>query len=244
MSDSVPAPVADKGVLSRAIGVIMSPGSTFETVARYPRPAAILFLACLVLGLATGLPQLTERGRQTAVDSQVRAIERFSGRAVTPEVYAQMEDRARYGGYITLVSMFIFVPVVSLVFGALYWAIFNAILGGTASFKQVLAIVTHSQVIGALGAVAAAPIQYVQGIQTMAGPFNLGALMPMLEPDSFLANFLGSISFFTLWQIVISAIGLAVLYRRRTSRIAMSLIAVYLLLAATITAAVSSFMGR
>ncbi len=62
-------------------------------------------------------------------------------------------------------------------------------MGGMATFKQVLAIVTHSQVIGALGLVAALPIYILgSGAMTMSGPFNLGALAPMLEEGSTLAT--------------------------------------------------------
>jgi hypothetical protein len=134
-------------------------------------------------------------------------------------------------------------PVISMIIAGVMWAIFNAILGGTASFKSVLTVVTHSQVIGALGAAASAPIQYLQGIQNMAGPFNFGVLVPMLDQNSFLAMFLGSISVFVLWQLAVCAIGLAVLYSRNTGRVTAGLIATYLVLAGVITGIVSSFMG-
>ena len=98
-------------------------------------------------------------------------------------------------------------PVMSLLITGVLWVVFNAILGGTAGFKSVLTVVTHSQVIGALGAVAAAPIQYLQGIQNMAGPFNFGVLVPMLDPGSFLALFLGGVSVFVLWFQVSSPSG-------------------------------------
>ena len=122
--------------------------------------------------------------------------------------------------------------------------LFNAILGGTATFKQVLGVIAHTQIIPALGAVLAAPVQYIQGVWTTAGPFNLGALLPMLEPGSFLASFLGSIGFFTLWQIVVAAIGLGILYRRRTAPIAMGLTAAYLIIVAAIAVSLAAIGGR
>ena len=244
MSDS-PAPAgAEKGLFSRAIGVIVSPGDTFRHVVRNPRAVGVLFLAAVVIALATGLPQFTERGRMAALDAQVQAIERFTGSAVTPEMYAQLERQAHYGAYSALAGTFIMLPVITLVIAGILWVTFNAILGGTATFKAVVAVVAHTQVIGALGAVAAVPIQYVQGIQSMAGPFNLGALAPMLDPRSFLAMYLGGISVFTLWQVAVTAIGLSVLYARPAGRVATGLIIAYLVLAAVITAVVSSFMGR
>ena len=243
MADSVVTAPSDKGVISRAIGIIGSPGATYKEALRDPRPAGILFLCCLVIALATGLPQFTERGQQAALDSQVQAIERFTGQPVTPEVYAQMERQAVYGGYFAMVGVFVMMPVMSLIIAGLLWVVFNAVLGGSATFKAVLTVVTHSQVIGALGAVAAAPIQYLQGVQSMAGPFNFGALVPMLDPGSFLAMYLGSIGVFVLWQLAVCAIGLAALYSRSVGRVTAGLITTYLVLAAVITGAISSFMG-
>jgi hypothetical protein len=77
----------------------------------------------------------------------------------------------------------------------------------------------------------------------MAGPFNFGALLPMLDPGSFLAMFLGSISVFVLWQLSVCAIGLSVLYRRSAGGVTTGLILVYLAIAAAVTAVVSSFIG-
>src|SRR5690606_2131298 len=125
------------------------------------------------------------------------------------------EARAGAGAYTSMVGVFIGVPVVVLIFSAIYWAIFNVVLGGTASLKEVLGVTAHAQVIGALGAVVGVPIQLMQGVFTASGPFNLGALVPMLEPDSLLAVFLGAISVFSLWQAVVNGLGLAVLYKRK-----------------------------
>jgi hypothetical protein len=242
--ESVATAPSGKGVFSRAIGIIVSPGATFKDVLRNPRPVGILLLCCVVIALATGLPQLTERGQQAALDSQVQAIERFTGQPVTPEMYTQMERQAAYGGYFAFVGVFVMMPVMSLIISGVLWVVFNAILGGTATFKSVLTVVTHSQVIGAIGAAISAPIQWLQGTQTMAGPFNFGVLLPMLDPGSFLAMFLGSVGVFVLWQLAVCAIGLAVLYSRSAGRVTAGLITAYLLLAAAITGVISSFTGR
>ena len=243
MPDSVATAPSGKGVLGRAIGIIVSPGATYKEVLLNPRPVGILLLCCLVIAMAAGLPQFTERGQQAALDMNVQNIERFTGRPVTAEMYTQMERQAAYGGYFAFVGVFVMMPVMSLIFTGVLWVVFNAILGGTATFKSVLTVITHSQVIGALGAVAAAPIQYLQGTQNMAGPFNFGVLLPMLDPGSFLALFLGGISVFVLWQLAVCAIGLAVLYSRSAGRVTAGLTASYLVIAAVVTGVISSFMG-
>jgi hypothetical protein len=233
VSDAVVTARSEPGVFARAVGVILSPAATFASITRDPRPAGVLFVACVLVGLAGGLPQLTERGRQATLDAQVQSVERFTGQPASPEMRAQLERQVQFGVYGAFVGVFIMMPAVSILIAAVLWVTFNAGLGGSAPFKAILA----------LGAVVSAPIQLAQGVQSLAGPFNLGGLVPMLDPSGFVATFLSGISVFALWQIVVCAVGLAVLYRRRATGIALGLIAVYLVLAATITNLFSSLSG-
>lgn len=243
MTDETTPASADPGLIGRAIGVITSPGATFVHVVKAPRPVAILLLVAIVVAVAQAIPQMTEAGRQAIVDTQVQTMERFTGQPVTDEVYQQMLDRSRIGAYVGIGMTFIMLPIVALFFAVLYWGVFNAVLGGTAAFKQVLGIVAHSMVIGAVGAVITAIVQLMTGTFTPTGPFSLGALMPMLDPETFLGRFLTWINGITLWQIVVIAIGLAVLYRRKSTGIAVTLIVLYLALVAAGVAIFGSLFG-
>jgi hypothetical protein len=74
------------------------------------------------------------------------------------------------------------------------------------------------------------PLNYLRG--TMTSATNLGVLaQSMLDDSSFLAHLLGMIDIFIVWQIVVLAIGLAVLYRRRTQPIATTLLVLYAVIA-------------
>ncbi len=85
MTEPSTAPVPDKGLIARAIGIVTAPGETFRSVVKEPRPALMLLLVCAVIALATALPQFTERGRLAALEMQVQQTERFM--TVTPEAY-------------------------------------------------------------------------------------------------------------------------------------------------------------
>lgn len=246
MSD-MPTPAVQPGtpgVVARAIGMIFSPTETFRSIVQHPRPVGILFLVCLVIGLAASAPQFTEAGRQATLDMAVQQNERFSGQPVTPEMYAQLETLASMGPYLAIVDAFVRVPVFVLIFSVIYWAIFNIVLGGTATVKQVLGVTAHAQVIAALGAVAGLPIQLLQGTFTAAGPFNLGAVAPMLEPNSRLAMFLGGLTVFGIWQVIVNGLGIGVLYKRSPTSIILILLAIYLGLTAIFTVGMSLLMGR
>ncbi len=175
--------------------------------------------------MAAAAPQFTEAGRQAILNA------RMQGAQATPQATAMVETIGRFLPYLTLASSLIFVPIMALVLTAIYWAAFNTILGGTATFKQVLATVTHSQVIGALGVLVALPIMLMRPTATMGGPFNLGALVPMLEQGSKLAKLLGNISVFSIWGVFVTSVGLSVLYRRKTTGIFVTLMVVYGLIA-------------
>ena len=56
----------------------------------------------------------------------------------------------------------------------------------------------------------------------------------MLEPSSFIARFLGTIDFLLVWWAMVLAIGVAVLYERRTAPIAIAFLMVYGLVATII----------
>ena len=226
-ASSIPPAEPIPNLLSRAIGVITSPGATFAHVVRTPKVAGMLFLVALVMGLAQGLPQLTERGRAAALEMQVQQMERF-GVAVTDEMYQQMEQRSHsdLGAYSSIVGMFVAIPFGAVIMTVLLWVAFNTIMGGTASFKHVMSVVAHSQAVSALGAIISAPIMYARGVMSTSIA-NLGALLPMLDETSFLAKLLGGIDLFVIWWVVVLSIGLAALYRKKTSSIATGLFVVY-----------------
>jgi len=103
-------------------------------------------------------------------------------------------------------------------------------MGGEASFKQVFTVLTHAGVISAVSTAFSGAIHYVR--PGAAGSVaNLGALLPMLPEHSFVANLLGMVDLFLIWYLIVLAIGLGVLYRRKTQPIAISLLSFYAVIA-------------
>jgi hypothetical protein len=96
-------------------------------------------------------------------------------------------------------------------------------------------------VISALGQLFTAPLNLLRGAAGSAT--NLAVLLPMIDETSFLGRLFGAIDLFIIWYVIVLAIGLAVLYKRRTQPIAISLLAVYAVIALGIAAVMSSFGG-
>ena len=235
-----PSAGAPKGLASRAIGVLLSPRATYQEVAARPRWAGALGLVLLVAVAATLVFFSTDVGRQALLDQQIRSMESF-GKPVTDAQYAQLQRMAPYSGYFGAAGQFVFLPLIALIVSGLAFAVFNAALGCDAAFKQVFAVVVHSGFVVALQQLFVLPLDYAR--QSLSSPTNLSVFLPMLDENSFPARMLGSIDLFVIWWAVSLAIGLGVLYRRRTGPIASTLLIVYAVVAVVIAAVKTALSG-
>jgi hypothetical protein len=223
-----PAPM---NLFARFIGVITAPRATFQAVAASPKVLGILAAVAILTGVFTALPMTTEAGKQAALEQQVEQMKSF-GFPVTDQMYDQLEKGTGRMPYTTAGSIIVFTPIIGLIFAGILFAIFNAALGGEASFKQVYSTYMHSGVIGTLSAVLSGTVNYFSG--RVGSVTNMGALLPMLSEKSFLSHLMGTIDIFIIWSVVVLAIGLGVLYKRRTQPIAISLLSVYAVIAIVI----------
>ena len=234
-----PAPdTAPMSLVPRFLGIITSPRRTFASVAAHPRWLGMLaVIVVLGAGLAVWF-QSTEVGKLAMIDTSIKAMESF-GFSPSEQMLDQMEKQMLEmplwrTALQTGLSIVVFAPLMYLVIAGIFFGVFSAALGGGATFKQVFATVVHGGVISALGQLFSYPMFYLR--ETMTSATSLGVLLPMLAEDSFLAKFLGAIDLFTVWWVAVLAIGVAVLYRRKTRPIAISLFAVYGVIAAAVAA--------
>ena len=119
--------------------------------------------------------------------------------------------------------------------------IFPAVLGGDAIFKQVFAIVAHAGVVSAAQQLFVYPLDYARA--SLSSPTNLAVFLPFLDENPFPARLLGSIDLFLIWWLVNLAIGLGVLYKRRTGPIAVGFLGVYLAIALIIAVIRTALAG-
>ena len=222
---STPAP---KNLAARFIGIITAPKETYQSVVASPKVLGMLLLTSVLIAVFTALPMTTDAGQQAAIEQQVQQMQSF-GFQVNDQMYEQLQKGAGRMPYTTGISILVVTPIMIAIFSGILFAIFNAALGGEASFKQVYSVYTHSGVIGAVSAILSGAVNYFSG--RVGSVTNLGALLPMLPEKSFGANLLGAVDIFLVWSIVVLAIGLGVLYKRRTQPIAISLLAVYAVIA-------------
>jgi uncharacterized membrane protein len=187
---------------------------------------ALLSVVVIVAGV-TAMFLSTEVGQSAYIDQSLSMMEGY-GRQVNDQQMNGIERMAPYAAYITGGAQLVFIPVVAVIISGLALALFNAILGGEATFKQTFAVVLHSYFIVALGVLFSTPLFYMR--ESMTSATSLSIFFPMVDEATFLGRLMGSIDLFRIWWIVSLSIGLGVLYKRRTGAIAWSLLGLYLIL--------------
>jgi hypothetical protein len=231
VSESVqnkPAP----GLFARMMGVLFSPKETFAAVVAKPRWLGVM-LVTLVMSSAAYYVILSSQDMQDAiVDQQIRGME-SRGNVVSDQQVANIE---RFIGYLPVgyaVGIFILGPLFGAAIAGIVTGIFTTLMGGNGTFKQVFAVMNHAGFIPAISVIFIAGMVAagVKPIGVRPPGANLGVFLPFLEETSFLAIMLRSIDMFLLWWMVVLAIGLGVLYKRRTGPIATTLIGLYIVVA-------------
>jgi len=231
---------ASKGLVSRLVGVLTAPRATYADIAARPRWFGALAVVALVGAVGVFGFMATDVGKQAMLDQQVRTMESF-GMKLTDAQYDRMEQTARFAPYTGAIGQIVGLTIAALVISGLALAIFNAIMGGDASFKQVFSIVVHSGVVVTLSQLFNLPLAYAR--ESLSSATNLAVFLPFLDENSFVARFLGSIDLFQIWWITTLAIGFGVLYRRRTAPIATTMFAIYGGIALVIAAIRSALSG-
>jgi len=240
MADAVSISSADTpqvGLLARLIGVVFAPRDAYAAVAARPTwlgamtVAGVIFIAVQVIFLST------EVGRNAALDQQLGVLKAF-GVTVTDQMLQQMETRQAYAPYTTAASLVVSLPLVSAVVAGLLLAVFTAILGGGANYRQVYAVVAHSMIIGAIQQLFSVPIMYARA--DMSSPTRLSVFFPMLDEMGFATYLLSAIDLFYIWSLLNVSIGVAVLYKRQTGPVAAVLLGIYAVVA-VIIASVRAF---
>jgi hypothetical protein len=231
---TVAAPVAESkgpGLVARTIGVVFSPRSTYAAVAARPRALGVLLFTIVVVSASTSAFLATAPGQEALrdqMDTQIRMVESL-GVTVSDEAYARAEQGLDRAVYTTPITQAIFVPILVAFMAVVFLVIFSMLMGGDATYRQVFAVVAHSGVITAVQVLFTMPLSYATARFATA---NLGVFVPMLEESSYIATFLSYIELFRLWGCINLAIGLGVLYKRRTGGIAMTLVGIYVVGAA------------
>lgn len=217
---------APLSLFARVIGIITSPTETYKSIVAHPKWLGMLLLTTLFAAVMTGGFLFTEVGQNAWLDAAIRP-------GTPPEQIQAMERMAPMLAYFSIGGVLVSIPVMLLLVSGVLYAIFNAALGGTSTFKQLFTVTVHAGAIGMLAQAFTMPLNYMR--ESMTSSSSLAVMLPMLETDSFIYRLAAWADLFVIWQLIVLSIGLGVLYKRKPGPIALTILAVYFGIAVLVT---------
>lgn len=207
---SVPATHSPTSATSRILTVLFSPQKTFEDIVRKPGwlpPVVLLTLLSLLVGFA-----INQRVDWRAVVSQQMEALPMTAQ-LSPE---QKEPRIAAGAKIAPVTSLIGAAVgtvLSTLFIALaMWAAYTFFAGANMNLNIALAITSHSLLTGLISSPLLIVVLYLRPIGTvdLQNPMasNLAAFLPE-HSAGWLFVLCKSVDIFSLWTLILLAIGFA-----------------------------------
>jgi hypothetical protein len=210
---TAPAPEAQAPInhFGRIAGIFFSPGSTLEDIVRKPSwivPVAILtFLSVLVC------ISINQRiNWRDFISQQIEKNSRAS--QLSPQQKEQQIDAgAKYAPYATYIfgipGAFVLVLIVALIMMGAY----NLLAGANVNYTTSLGIVSHAFVPSIISSVLFLLILFLKtpGTVDLENPVatNIGAFLPE-DSAKWLAKLCTSIDIFSIWTLVLIAMGFAV----------------------------------
>lgn len=220
--------------VGRLIGMVRAPRATLSGAVRHPQSLDLAILIVVIAAACSAGYLLTRVGQLAALDQQVRQLESL-GVVITDDRYADLRALVPYRPVIDAAVIVIGWPVFWLISArVLQWAGNRAVrgTGSRASLAQMLSVVVHASGIFAVRSIVAAPINYAR--ESLGGATSLAMVMPASGESTFPSRLLSAVDIFFVWWIVLVALGLSILYERRTLPIARWLFGAYAAVAAAI----------
>ena len=195
----------------RLMGIFISPVETLADVARKPD-----FVAPLILGVLGAIAVTETMLWKIGMERIIRTSIEQSGRAssMSPEQMDQaVHQGARIGGILAHLGGIVVPPIALLILAGLGLLIVNLILGGQTKFKTVFSLICYANLVSLLGSLmAVAVILFGDPDHFNAQnpvPSNVGFFLNPHEVSKPLYSLASSADIFTIWLLILLAVGLA-----------------------------------
>lgn len=236
------APVDDKaggGVGSWIMGVFMDPRSTFsrilETVERpHPKDPSktkdmskwlIPVIITAIVGVGISLYTVPNFVAPMQADAIRESVAERGGTVEQAEQAIQMSGAMMMPMAIVgaIIGTFVIVFAVAGVMHLLMKAV-----GGKGRFRNARAVVAWSMLVSTLGSLIKLPLMMAK--DSMFVETSPTLFFRSLEPSDRMYKFLSSFDIFTIWWIVLLVVGLAIGYRTSTSKSAIAVVVLWILI--------------
>ena len=195
----------------RLMGIFISPVETLADVARKPD-----FVAPLILGVLGAIAVTETMLWKIGMERIIRTSIEQSGRAssMSPEQMDQaVHQGARIGGILAHLGGIVVPPIALLIIAGLGLLIVNLIFGAQTKFKKVFSLICYANLVSLLGSLmAVAVILFGDPDHFNAQnpvPSNVGFFLNPREVSKPLYSLASSADIFTIWLLILIAVGLA-----------------------------------
>jgi hypothetical protein len=223
MTPGAEAQPAGMSQISRLAGVFFEPKKTFEDIAERPKWFAPLLIFCLAM-LAYFAVYGTRIGWSAYIDQQMETNPAMQQRLeqMSPDQRAsaiRLQERfvpiAFYGAAI------VGLPVTLLLSSALMFGLASGVMSAGLRFKQVFAISCYSALPNVILRILAIVVMFLKnpGDFNVTNPvgFNPAAYMDPVSTSRFAYTALTGVDLFTMWALLLSAVGIKAAAGRRMS---------------------------
>ncbi len=211
-------------LFQRMMLVFTDPGKAFAGLAANPRWTGA-FLIVVITGLVA-----TQMTFPYIMEAQREAFQQNVS-DVPPEQAERMMERFSPENEASQRIWMVITPIIGgilelLILAGLFTFGCSFLLGGEASFKQVMAVVSHTLLIRVPKALLVTPLILMKG--SMAVSTSLAVLLPVDRWMTPLGILLQQADIFKLWGISLLITGLAVVYRFSKSKVAALVIGLFI----------------
>lgn len=228
-------------ILSNIINTYLAPSKVFKTVKEFDFKKALVPLLILAVVGVIQFWAIQDLATEAGYDAYVERIEnssRFDDEQ-KEEIIAKMDEKMagpQIGGYISSV---LGIPIRVLLMALVALLIGNTFMGGSAKYGQLLNITAWSYMVNILEALIKTPLmlqKWTLNVYTGLGVLGIG------KEGSFINSLFTGFDLFALWRIVLIAIGMGIIYSKKTRPYLIALLIFWILLIA-VGAGIQSFLG-
>ena len=202
-------------ILSNIINTYLAPSKVFEAVKDFNlKKALIPLLILVVLGLISywAIQDLADDyGYEKAV-SYIENMDRLTDEQKVEQI-AKIEDRMEGPQISSWISSGLGLPVTVFFMALVALIIGNTFMGGSAKYGQLVNITAWAYMIVILESIVKIPLmlnKWTLEVYTGLGVLGIG------EKGSFINSLLAGIDIFAIWRIVLIAIGMGIIYNKKT----------------------------
>lgn len=208
----IPAPEAPQSInhFGRLMGVFFSPGSTFEDIVKRPTwILPIVFLTILSIGVSVAINQRIDW--REFMSQQIEKSPQAS--QMSPEQKQQrIEGGAKFSPVFTYTIGVMGPILVTLLVSLVMWGAYNLLGGASTNFSTAFGITSHAFLTGLVSSPLFILVLYLKPVGTidLENPVatNLAAVLPE-DSGKWLLALCKSIDVFSIWTLVLLAIGFA-----------------------------------